>query len=92
MRPSEQVGMRARRNEMRLRQELPDDERAVIEWHSRESLAAKAMEHNADLLFSRVVLPGCPPDVANRQCLTRAEGDKGPYHEYSLSKQQEQFI
>jgi hypothetical protein len=27
--------------------------------------AAQAIEHNADLLFSRVVLPGCPPDVAD---------------------------
>jgi hypothetical protein len=31
------------------------------------ALAAQAIEHNADLLFGRVVLPGCPPDVANKR-------------------------
>ena len=27
--------------------------------------AAKAIEHNADLLFRRMVLPSCPSDVAD---------------------------
>jgi hypothetical protein len=26
-----------------------------------------AIEHNPDLLFSRVMLPGCPPDVADKR-------------------------
>src|SRR5262249_18139149 len=30
-------------------------------------LAAQAIERNSDLLFGRVVLPSCPPDVANKR-------------------------
>src|SRR6476469_7029588 len=33
-------------------------------------------DHNADLLFSRVVLPGCPPDVADKR-LGRRRGGVG---------------
>jgi len=29
--------------------------------------AAQALEYNSDLLFGRVVLPSCPPDVANKR-------------------------
>ena len=29
--------------------------------------AQRPIEHNADLLFGRVVLPGCPPDVADKR-------------------------
>src|SRR6476620_11083144 len=36
----------------------------------------KAIEHNADLLFGRVVLPGCPPDVADKR-LGRRRGGVG---------------
>ena len=27
----------------------------------------QAIKHNADLLFSRVVLPGCPPDISDKR-------------------------
>src|SRR6185312_1712776 len=37
-------------------------------------LAAQAIEYNADLLFRRVVLPGCPPDVANKRLGRRRRG------------------
>jgi hypothetical protein len=36
----------------------------------------RPIEHNADLLFGRVVLPGCPPDVADKR-LGRRRGGVG---------------
>ena len=48
-----------------------------------EVLAAQAIEHNADLLFSRVVLPGCPPDVADKR-LGRRRGGVGFLSHLSL--------
>src|SRR6476619_4666932 len=39
-------------------------------------LSPQAVEHNADLLFGRVVLPGCPPDVADKR-LGRRRGGVG---------------
>src|SRR4029077_6999329 len=37
-------------------------------------LAAQAIDHNADLLFGRVVLPGCPPNVADKRFGRRWSG------------------
>src|SRR5580693_7163910 len=31
------------------------------------AIEVQAIEHNADLFFGRVVLPGCPPDVADKR-------------------------